>query len=372
MAGTYFLDGTLASISCYISGLSTQDVTGLASAAANLIMAAGVVFAAKSLRVQKRIHLVDLHNKFQFEIRRIQEKMPTDINERCGSFTKAEHRVIRMYWYAVFDEWMTCKYRSNDPELNQIWEYFAWGAKSAIDKLPIFAYELVDLRRVNPYLLGTHDKFFQEVELFCRSRYRKADVRVGILGGRKELKCALLFGVPCSGKSSVIKELKDRDWVVLQIDPIVEACVKNGGYFAKIDRQSFVQHAESVCLDLYKTIIELDRENPVVIELGCLLPKAYAERLVAMLALVSVGTVCFKLEISESEAKRRAIERNLQIRDNKSSALPIDDPDKMEVFFSNLKNNLPDNVIKIDMLNSDPKKMAKLISKKTGVSVACC
>lgn len=340
---------------CFLQ-LSTQDVGSLVSAAANVIMAAGVLLAAKSLRVQKNMHIIDTHHRFQAEIRRLQEMMPHDVNGSRIVFDPKERRVVRLYWYAVIDEWFTCKVNNRSPEIHQLWTNFAWGAKSALEHLPLFASELVTLKNMNPYLLGTHQRFFSELADFCRTM-RSPDQRTS----DRPRSCIFLFGAPCSGKSSVLLRLETEGWDCLKIDDIIRhQALPQAKDEQPLSRESFVTHADAVCLAVYGSVAR-SKSAHTVVELGCLFPSQGSQHLEEMLALLGVRVQSFYLDISLPCASQRAVARNQQIELGQSDAVPIREPGDMSAFFTALHANLPHNATRLAAEHLDAEAMARRI-----------
>jgi hypothetical protein len=353
----------LLGIKCYIATLSTQDVGSLISAAANVVMAAGVLLAAKSLRVQKNVHIIDTHERFQADIRRLQECMPPDINEGRIVFNSKERRQVQLYWYAVFDEWFTCKANNTSPEIHQLWTNFAWGAKSAIEHIPLFASELLKLKEAKPYLLGTHGRFFDEIEEFIRTQRSPVQLKED-----RKRRFVFLYGVPCSGKSSVLLQLEKMGWDCLKIDDIVrgQALIQAKGA-QTLTRDSFVEHSDSVCLAVYARALQANATYTAV-ELGCLFPLMASRHIKGMLALLDIDVLDFHLEISEACAMQRAVARNESIASGLTDAVPIDDAGKMFPFFASLHTNLPDKTIALPAEHLDPVSLSSRIIAEAKLS----
>ncbi len=352
----------LTTLKDYVLHLTTQDVSALVSAAANAGMAAGVLLAAKSLRVQKNVHLIDTHNRFQAEIRRLQERMPHDINGSRIVFEPEERRVVRLYWYAVVDEWFTCKVNNRSPEIQQLWTNFAWGAKSAIEHVPLFASELLALKCKNPYLLGTHQRFFTEL-----AEFRRTTRAPGQPSEDKRRSCTFLFGSPCSGKSSVLRQLEKAGWNCLKIDDIVrhQALVQAKGE-QQLTRESFTTYANAVCLAVYGSVIH-SQASRTVVELGCLFPLEEGVRhLEGMLGLLDVQVHSFHLDISPSCASQRALARNKLIAEGQSDSVPISEPEDMSGFFAALHANLPEQAVRLPAEHLNAEAMAERIMAAVG------
>lgn len=321
--------------------LSASDISNMISAAANVVMAGGVIIAAKAFIAQKKVHLIDVHTRFQTTIRNLQDRMCPEINEKLV-LTKEEKRIIRLYWYAVFDEWITCEFRSNDKHLKELWTSFAWGAKSGIEHIPAFASEFVRFRAGKPYLLGTHDKFFKEVETFIK-KTRSKDIR-----------CIFLYGAPCSGKTSLANALEEQGWDVFKIDDAMKK-------FKKDPKASdFSEFSEHISLELYRLSLWRDDEKDIAIELGCLFPQESSRHLQAMLELAGMNVTSVVIEIDGHVARQRAATRNEHVRAGHSDDFIIDDIENMETFFSSLAANSPDNAITLNGENSTAKNLERI------------
>jgi len=83
----------------------------------------------------------EIHSRFQSEIRTIQQKFSAGVNDpENWKPTQEEKRYIRMYWYAVFDEWLVT--HKEDKSLMSLWDsYYAKGVSSAL-KNPHFVGDL--------------------------------------------------------------------------------------------------------------------------------------------------------------------------------------------------------------------------------------
>lgn len=336
-----------------LENLLVSDMSNIVSAAANVVMAAGVVIAAKSFRTQKKIHLIDLHTRYQQAIRNIQEKLPHDINERIV-LTREERRIIRLYWYTVFDEWFTCGYLFEDRELNGLWSNFAWGAKSGIEHIPAFASEFVRFRSGKPYLLGTYDKFFQELEAFF--------IKHNQINWNSQ-RCILLYGAPCSGKSTVATVIEATGWGVIKIDSVIRQFV------AEPAMNDFSEYAEEITMEIYRQVLTSNGKAGVIIELGCLFPRGDSEHLCAMLRLVGMTTNSVKMQLREQEAKLRAATRNHRIKTGQSDDIVIDDIDNLGNFFRRLELNAPADAIIIDGMAPPEECAERIIGSLVGCRV---
>jgi len=102
-----------------------------------------------------------IHNQFQSEMRNLQLKFSNKVNDPDYEPDKNEERAIQLYWYLVFDEWMTCKKLPND-DLNELWdEYYCIGAKRGY-KILAFR-KVLDELKLNTTFLGMKEEFLTEI-----------------------------------------------------------------------------------------------------------------------------------------------------------------------------------------------------------------
>lgn len=100
-----------------------------------------------------------MYIEFQSRFRELQSKLPAAINDENFSPTPDQKRLIRIYWYMVFDEWFACNMHD---DLRDMWSYYARGVESGLD-LKSFRDELISFYLSNPSLFGLADKFFSEI-----------------------------------------------------------------------------------------------------------------------------------------------------------------------------------------------------------------
>ncbi|WP_320179502.1 hypothetical protein [Roseovarius pacificus] len=105
--------------------------------------------------------ILQMHINFQTEIRSLQRLLPAEVNDAGWEPTREEKRVIRMYWYAVFDEWLaTIKLGANT---QHIWsEYYRNGVKGALLN-QAFENELRDMLTGSTTFLGRPKEFTDEL-----------------------------------------------------------------------------------------------------------------------------------------------------------------------------------------------------------------
>jgi hypothetical protein len=124
---------------------------------------------ATLLKVQIDAHqaskLVEVHSRFQSEVRAIQRTFPPNVNDPAWTPNEAEMRSITMYWYLVFDEWLTCTQMGSD--LAPLWsKHYAEGVKSAL-RLPAFKARIEEIFRGDSSFFGYGQDFKKEIESLC-------------------------------------------------------------------------------------------------------------------------------------------------------------------------------------------------------------
>lgn len=146
------------------------------SAAADVVMAIGIVFAAAQMFIAKRqqtaqleIHVVELHTHFQKSMREIQALFPPEVNTPDWLPKDGiESRAVRLYWYLVFDEWYTCKHLSREKRLNDLWDRYGYGVMSALKK-QAFRNEFEKMIDEEAIFFGLGGKFCAEIQKYrCR------------------------------------------------------------------------------------------------------------------------------------------------------------------------------------------------------------
>lgn len=153
-------------------GSIATAVTAALSFAAVVVAVRAAKYAswqAELLRVQVDSHqaskLIEVHSRFQSEIRAIQKRFPANINDITWEPNEIEMRDISMYWYLVFDEWLTCIQMGG--ELAPLWEkHYSEGVKSAL-RLPAFKAKIEEIFRGDSSFFGYGQDFKKEIERLC-------------------------------------------------------------------------------------------------------------------------------------------------------------------------------------------------------------
>lgn len=167
----------------------------------------------------------------------------------------------------------------------------------------------------------------------------------------------LLYGLPCSGKSSVSRAMTDHH--TLAVDAIIKKII-NDPSIADFDRLS-----NDIVEDLVKEINNTDSNN-YLIEMGCLIPKKAIDRLEFSLAQNGCDFINILLSADEDVLVQRIIARNRDIDSGNSNSIKVDGPDYLTRFKLVFDNNQPDELIKIDTTaKTTAKTTEKIISAIT-------
>jgi hypothetical protein len=125
-----------------------------------------LVVAFKSFQYGKRAKLMDVHIKFQNDMRALQKLLPADVNKPDWIPATDEHdRVLYLYWYLVFDEWMVCK--KSNYGLDTLWDqFYANGVMSAL-RMAAFKKKLEKLLEGESSFLGLGREFRDDINDLC-------------------------------------------------------------------------------------------------------------------------------------------------------------------------------------------------------------
>lgn len=154
-----------------IGSIATAFIALLTLAAAAIALKAAKFAGqqAKLLREQVEAShaatMVEVHSRFQSEIRALQRAFPPTVSNADWVPTATEARSVQLYWYLVFDEWLTCTKMGS--ELGSLWtQHYSEGVKSAL-RLPVFRLAAEELFRGSSTFLGYGLEFKKEIEALC-------------------------------------------------------------------------------------------------------------------------------------------------------------------------------------------------------------
>lgn len=111
-----------------------------------------------------------MYIEFQSRFRDLQARLPSEINSDSFVPRKEHERLIRIYWYMVFDEWFAC---SIHDDLRPMWRYFSRGVESAFS-IKLFRDGFIDFYSSNQSLFGKSEDFFREIEEIWRKRFNSS------------------------------------------------------------------------------------------------------------------------------------------------------------------------------------------------------
>ncbi len=169
----------------------------------------------------------------------------------------------------------------------------------------------------------------------------------------------LLYGLPCSGKSSVLSALNTNHHVIT-VDTII----------TKIIAEPSIEDFIHLSNDIIKAIIDEinnGKSNQYLIEVGCLISKSAIDLLEVFFVEKGYDFFNIKLIASDDELVKRIINRNTDITSGIRQGIKVDGPDYLTRFKQILEKNLPDNLIEIDTTTKPTENVILEIIKSTGV-----
>ncbi|MBF0263641.1 MAG: AAA family ATPase [Gammaproteobacteria bacterium] len=173
----------------------------------------------------------------------------------------------------------------------------------------------------------------------------------------------ILYGLPCSGKSSVLKSMSE--YHAIAVDTIIKSLIPDPS----------VSDFSRFSTEIIETIVSKIKTgyfNKYIIEMGCLMPKTSIDLLERYLNELSVSYLNIKLVADDSELIKRIIKRNKNIDLGKSTAIKVDGPDYLTRFKLFFEQNQTDKQIEIDTTEKSIKsinlEIMNALSKKSEVT----
>jgi len=144
----------------------TTEMISLVACISSALSATAALTAAliawKTVSMTLASKRADTHTIMQGRIREIQRKFSSDVNSPdTWNPTIEEKRLIRLYWYAVFDEWIVCC--QENKAMKKLWnQYYRSGTKSAL-KNRHFLEDLKHMFDGESTLNGLRNEFKDEI-----------------------------------------------------------------------------------------------------------------------------------------------------------------------------------------------------------------
>lgn len=149
----------------------------------------------------------------------------------------------------------------------------------------------------------------------------------------------ILYGLPCSGKSSLLRELDG--YRTLSIDDLIRRKKKDP------EIADFIDLSQDLVGELFALILQ-EQDSDVAVEMGCLVPKEAITLFEKMLREKGLNYRNIVLTASDDELIRRIKARNRDIETGKTNSIKVSGPDYLTRFVTVFDANQPDSAIYID------------------------
>lgn len=149
----------------------------------------------------------------------------------------------------------------------------------------------------------------------------------------------LLYGLPCSGKSSVVASLPDHSRIT--VDEIITSFILEPSV-------ADFRCSGNEIVDKVVTELQNQEATQFVIEMGCLIPRLAISRLEAFMNDNGFLYTNILLAADDDELIRRIKQRNADIDAGKSDSIKVDGPDYLTRFKAVFDDSQPDSCIEID------------------------
>lgn len=163
----------------------------------------------------------------------------------------------------------------------------------------------------------------------------------------------ILYGLPCSGKSGLVNELTDYHSVA--VDTLIKRRTDDPSL------SDFKNMSRDLMADIISEISAGINTN-IIIEMGCLIPKASIDYLEGFLKDSNIHYLNISLFANEDELIRRIVKRNSDIDAGLLDAIKVDGPDYLSRFTKVFNVNKPDNTVTIDTTSKISKQLLKEIN----------
>lgn len=155
----------------------------------------------------------------------------------------------------------------------------------------------------------------------------------------------LLYGLPCSGKSSVLRALPG--YARVAVDEIITTIIPDPSI------ADFQRLGDEIVGRIATTLRGMD-EAKLIVEMGCLIPVESIRRLESLMAESGMHYSNILLSAGDEELIRRIKRRNEAIEAGETDSIPVDGPDYLTRFKRVFHHNQPDRYIEIDTGDLNP------------------
>ena len=165
----------------------------------------------------------------------------------------------------------------------------------------------------------------------------------------------MLYGLPCSGKTSLLNSLKN--YSVMGVDSVIKSLIKEPMI------PDFIRLASDIRESIIQSINPIQTTN-IAIEMGCLTPKESIEKFELFFKENKINYINLVLTASHNELINRIKKRNIEVsRHSKSKALIIDGPDYLSRFTEHFEKNRPQNEHTLDTTGKTSDELFYIIQK---------
>lgn len=128
--------------------------------------------ARKSSQLNHEAQILNLHRQSSAEIRDIQRLLPEEVNDEDWVPSKDQERILRMYWYLIFDEWLWSKKLAKNA--GHMWDNYYWhGVQSALEKYA-FRSALLMMYDQKTTFFGQREEFADVINEIYRKNHANA------------------------------------------------------------------------------------------------------------------------------------------------------------------------------------------------------
>ena len=155
----------VGSIATAIAAIASVVAVVVAARAAKLASEQAALLRDQ-LNAGQTVLQLEVHSRFQSELRAIQRTFSPGVNKTGWVPTEIERRSIDLYWYLVFDEWLTCK--KMHAGLAQLWDdQYSVGVQSALRNVA-FNTAAHEHFKGSSSFFGYGKEFATEIDRLCR------------------------------------------------------------------------------------------------------------------------------------------------------------------------------------------------------------